>query len=156
MKIFVLTKKFGPFLDPFLVQKLAIFAQKSGFWTFSHWTLTPHQICLKLGQKLGTIALYHLIIRKKLSSKKWKRGIYFLLQILAGYANRVLCVIKDAEINNITRIAKSKRDARKEEMKVPTIFNGCNIFRTKCRTYNRKEDLKTDLRRFLTTKLRQK
>ena len=35
MKIFVLTKKSGPFLDPFLVQNLAIFAQKSGFWTFS-------------------------------------------------------------------------------------------------------------------------
>ena len=31
MKIFVLTKKSGTFLDPFLVQNLAIFAQKSGF-----------------------------------------------------------------------------------------------------------------------------
>ena len=28
-------KKSGPFLDPFLVQNLAIFAQKSGFQTFS-------------------------------------------------------------------------------------------------------------------------
>ena len=27
-------KKSGPFLDPFLVQNLAIFAQKSGFRTF--------------------------------------------------------------------------------------------------------------------------
>ena len=31
MTIFVLTKQSGPFLDPFLVQNLAIFAQKSGF-----------------------------------------------------------------------------------------------------------------------------
>ena len=39
MKIFGLTKKLGPFLDPFLVQNLAFFAQKLGFRTFS---LKPH------------------------------------------------------------------------------------------------------------------
>ena len=52
-EIFCSEKKSGPFLDPFLVRNLAIFAQKPGFFE------TVHQICLKLGQKLGTIALNH-------------------------------------------------------------------------------------------------
>ena len=53
MKIFVLTKKSGPFF----VQNLAIFAQKS--WFLDIFFETAHQICLKLGQKLGTSALNH-------------------------------------------------------------------------------------------------
>ena len=57
MKIFVLTKKTAPFLDPFLVQNLAIFAQKIKFSVI--FFETTHQICLKLGQKLGTVALNH-------------------------------------------------------------------------------------------------
>ena len=48
-------KKSGPFLDPFLVQNLAIFAKKIRFSDI--FFETAHQICLKLGQKLGTIAL---------------------------------------------------------------------------------------------------
>ena len=58
MKIFVLTnKKQRHFLGPFLVQNLAIFAQKSVFSVI--FFETAHQICIKLGQKLGTIALNH-------------------------------------------------------------------------------------------------
>ena len=57
MNIFVLAKKSGSFSDDFLVQNLAILAQKSGFRTI--FFETTHQICLKLGQKLGTIALNH-------------------------------------------------------------------------------------------------
>ena len=53
MKIFVLTKKSGPFMDLFLVQNLAIFIQKQVFGQFLQ---TAHQICLKLVKKLWTIA----------------------------------------------------------------------------------------------------
>ena len=36
-----------------------LLAKKSGFWTF--FFESAHQICLKLGQKLGTVALNHLM-----------------------------------------------------------------------------------------------
>ena len=56
MKNFSSEKKLGPFLGPFLVQNLAILAQKSVLVIFFE---TAQQNCLKLGQKLGTIALNH-------------------------------------------------------------------------------------------------
>ena len=59
MKIFELTKKLGPFFGPFLVQNLAILAKKIRFSDISFET--AHQICLKLGQNLGIIALDHRV-----------------------------------------------------------------------------------------------
>ena len=57
MKIFVLTKKkqrhFGPFFGP----KFGHFRSKIRFLVI--FFETAHQICLKFGQKLGTIALNH-------------------------------------------------------------------------------------------------
>ena len=50
-------KKIGAIFYPFLVQILAIFAQKSGFQTFS----SKPQIFLKLCQKLCTIALNYRV-----------------------------------------------------------------------------------------------
>ena len=66
-------KKSAPFLDPFLVQNLAIFATKISFLDI--FFETAHRICLKLGQNLGTIALYHrmavLCLRKFLLWPFW-------------------------------------------------------------------------------------
>ena len=56
MKIFVLTKKSGPFLDLFW-SKIWPFCSKIRFLDI--FFETARQICLKLGQKLGTIALNH-------------------------------------------------------------------------------------------------
>ena len=50
-------KKIGAIFYPFLVQNLAIFATKIRFLDI--FFETAHQICLKLGQNLGTIALDH-------------------------------------------------------------------------------------------------
>ena len=59
---FFFWQKTGPFLDLF-VQNLAIFAQKSCFLTLVSFSdiffETAHQICLKLGQKMGAITLNH-------------------------------------------------------------------------------------------------
>ena len=55
MTIFVLTEKSGPFFDPFFGPKFGHFCSKIRFLDI--FFETAHQICLKLGQKLGTIAL---------------------------------------------------------------------------------------------------
>ena len=57
MKIFVLTKKSGPFFTLFLSKIWPFLLQKSGFLDI--FFETAHRICLKLGQNLGTIALDH-------------------------------------------------------------------------------------------------
>ena len=50
-------KKIGAIFYPFLVQNLAIFTKKIRFLNI--FFETTHQICLKLGQNVGTIALDH-------------------------------------------------------------------------------------------------
>ena len=57
MTIFVLTKKPGPFLNPIFGPKFGHFCSKIRFSDI--FFESAHQICLKLGQKLGTIALNH-------------------------------------------------------------------------------------------------
>ena len=73
MKFFVLTKKLGPFLDPFFGPKFGNFRSKIKFLDI--FFETTYQICLKLGQKLGTIALNHrmavLCLRKFLFWRFW-------------------------------------------------------------------------------------
>ena len=55
MKIFVLPKKSGPFLGPFFGPKIGHFRSKIRFLDI--FIETAHQIYLKLGQNLATVAL---------------------------------------------------------------------------------------------------
>ena len=57
MKIFILTKKIGVIFGPLFGPKFGHFRSKIRFSDI--YFETTHQICLKLGQKLGTIALNH-------------------------------------------------------------------------------------------------
>jgi hypothetical protein len=56
-EIFVLPKKIGAILGPIFGPKIVHFRSKIRFWGI--FFKTVHQICLKLGQKLGTVALNH-------------------------------------------------------------------------------------------------
>ena len=55
---FCSNKKIGAIFGPFLVQ-ISPFSLK--LWFPDIFFETAHQICLKLGQKLGTVALNHLM-----------------------------------------------------------------------------------------------
>ena len=57
MKIFVLTKKSAPFLNPFFGPKFGHFCSKIRFSVIFFENV--HQICLKLGQKQKIFALNH-------------------------------------------------------------------------------------------------
>ena len=75
-------KKIGAIFCLFLVRNLAIFAQKSGFLDI--FFETGHQICLKLGQKQGTIALNHQMTVLCLGK--------LVLAVLAIFGSKIHCM----------------------------------------------------------------
>ena len=58
-EIFCSDKKIGAIFGPFFGPKFGHFCSKIRFLDIFYET--AHQICLKLGQKLGTVALNHII-----------------------------------------------------------------------------------------------